>query len=50
MFGVSNVRLVGEHKIYGHPHLNELKWALRSGEISIKGSRSYKNFDDYLIS
>ena len=29
--------------------LNELKDALRSGDIWVKGSRRYKNFDDYLI-
>ncbi|AXI24628.1 Tn3 transposase DDE domain protein [Cardinium endosymbiont of Sogatella furcifera] len=29
--------------------LNELKGALRSGDIWVKGSRRYKNFDDYLI-
>lgn len=29
--------------------LNELKGALRSGDIWVKGSRRYRNFDDYLI-
>lgn len=29
--------------------LSELKGALRSGDIWVKGSRRYKNFDDYLI-
>lgn len=28
---------------------SELKGALRSGDIWVKGSRRYKNFDDYLI-
>jgi len=29
--------------------LNELKNALRSGDIWVKGSRQFKNFDDYLL-
>ncbi|CAM3936314.1 Tn3 transposase DDE domain-containing protein [Klebsiella variicola] len=29
--------------------LNKLKGALRSGDIWVKGSRRYRNFDDYLI-
>ncbi|QDW31675.1 Tn3 family transposase [Yersinia sp. KBS0713] len=29
--------------------LSELKGALRSGDLWVKGSRRYKNFDDYLI-
>lgn len=29
--------------------LTELKGALRAGDIWVKGSRRYRNFDDYLI-
>lgn len=29
--------------------MNELKGALRAGDIWVRGSRRYKNFDDYLI-
>jgi len=29
--------------------MNELKGALRTGDIWVRGSRRYKNFDDYLI-
>lgn len=29
--------------------LSELKGALRSGDIWVKGSRQFKNFDDYLV-
>lgn len=36
-------------KYYEFCVLNELKGALRSGDIWVKGSRRYRNFDDYLI-
>lgn len=36
-------------KYYKFCVLNELKGALRSGDIWVKGSRRYRNFDDYLI-
>jgi len=29
--------------------MNELKGALRAGDIWVRGSRRYKNFDDYLM-
>ncbi|GJL43250.1 hypothetical protein TUM17577_44590 [Enterobacter asburiae] len=38
-----------DRKYYEFCVLNELKGALRSGDIWVKGSRRYKNFDDYLI-
>ncbi|HHZ9844538.1 TPA: Tn3 family transposase, partial [Escherichia coli] len=38
-----------DRKYYEFWVLNELKGALRSGDIWVKGSRRYKNFDDYLI-
>ncbi|MGI2298257.1 Tn3 family transposase [Candidatus Cardinium hertigii] len=38
-----------DRKYYEFCALNELKGALRSGDIWVKGSRRYKNFDDYLI-
>lgn len=38
-----------DHKYYEFCVLNELKEALRSGDIWGKGSRRYRNFDDYLI-
>ncbi|WP_409517748.1 hypothetical protein, partial [Escherichia coli] len=37
------------YKYYEFCVLNELKGALRSGDIWVKGSRRYRNFDDYLI-
>ena len=36
-------------KYYEFCVLNELKETLRSGDIWVKGSRRYRNFDDYLI-
>lgn len=38
-----------DRKYYEFCVLNELKGALRSGHIWVKGSRRYRNFDDYLI-
>ncbi|KUQ07728.1 Tn3 family transposase [Klebsiella aerogenes] len=38
-----------DRKYYEFCVLNELKGALRSGDIWVKGSRGYRNFDDYLI-
>ena len=38
-----------DRKYYEFCVLNELKGALRSGDIWVKGSRRYQNFDDYLI-
>jgi hypothetical protein len=38
-----------DRKYYEFCVLNELKGALRSGDIWVKGSRRYRNFDDYLI-
>ncbi|CCM10603.1 Transposase for transposon Tn2501 [Cardinium endosymbiont cEper1 of Encarsia pergandiella] len=38
-----------DRKYYELCALNELKSALRSGDIWVKGSRRYRNFDDYLI-
>lgn len=38
-----------DRQYYEFCALNELKGALRSGDIWVKGSRRYKNFDDYLI-
>lgn len=29
--------------------MNELKGAMRAGDIWVRGSRRYKNFDDYLM-
>ncbi|EJB8506450.1 Tn3 family transposase, partial [Vibrio parahaemolyticus] len=37
-----------DRKYYEFCVLNELKGALRSGDIWVSGSRRYKNFDDYL--
>jgi hypothetical protein len=37
------------YKYYEFCVLNEVKGALRSGDIWVKGSRRYRNFDDYLI-
>ncbi|EZA70098.1 transposase [Escherichia coli O25:NM str. E2539C1] len=38
-----------DRQYYEFCALSELKGALRSGDIWVKGSRRYKNFDDYLI-
>lgn len=38
-----------DRKHYEFCVLNELKGALRSGDILVTGSRRYRNFDDYLI-
>ncbi len=38
-----------DRKYYEFCVLNELKGALRSGDTWVKGSRRYRNFDDYLI-
>lgn len=38
-----------DRKYYEFCVMNELKRALRSGDIWVKGSRRYRNFDDYLI-
>ena len=38
-----------DRKYYEFCVLNELKGALRSGDIWVEGSRRYRNFDDYLI-
>lgn len=38
-----------DRKCYEFCVLNELKGALRSGDVWVKGSRRYRNFDDYLI-
>lgn len=38
-----------DRKYYEFCVLNELKGALRSGDIWVKGSRRYRNFDGYLI-
>lgn len=38
-----------DRKYYEFCVLNELKGALRSGDIWVTGSRRYRNFDDYLI-
>lgn len=38
-----------DRQYYEFCALSELKGALRSGDIWVKGSRHYKNFDDYLI-
>ena len=38
-----------DRKYYEFCVMNELKGALRSGDIWVKGSRRYRNFDDYLI-
>lgn len=37
-----------DRQYYEFCALSELKGALRSGDIWVKGSRRYKNFDDYL--
>lgn len=38
-----------DRQYYEFCALSELKGALRSGDIGVKGLRRYKNFDDYLI-
>jgi hypothetical protein len=38
-----------DRQYYEFCALSEMKGALRSGDIWVKGSRRYKNFDDYLI-
>lgn len=38
-----------DRRYYEFCVLNELKGALRSGDIWVRGSRRYRNFDDYLI-
>ncbi|MEQ1975447.1 Tn3 family transposase [Xenorhabdus sp. SGI240] len=38
-----------DRRYYEFCVLNELKSALRSGDIWVKGSHRYRNFDDYLI-
>ncbi len=38
-----------DRQYYGICAMNELKGALRAGDIWVRGSRRYKNFDDYLI-
>lgn len=38
-----------DRQYYEFCALSELKGALRSGDIWVKGSRRYKNFNDYLI-
>lgn len=38
-----------DRQYYEFCALSELKGALRSGDIWVKSSRRYKNFDDYLI-
>lgn len=38
-----------DRQYYEFCALSELNGALRSGDIWVKGSRRYKNFDDYLI-
>ncbi len=38
-----------DRQYYEFCALSELKGTLRSGDIWVKGSRRYKNFDDYLI-
>lgn len=41
---------VGNVPYYEMATLTELRNCIRSGDVSVSGSRKYKNFDDYLVS
>lgn len=46
---INSISAVDDRQYYEICAMNELKGALRAGDIWGRGSRHYKNFDDYLI-